>query len=102
MKLIKYIRSLDAFAKPVSVHFRGSDTFQTTMGGVLTICLYMYVIYHTAENFIQFWEKDEPVVQSYGIIDIDDIGEPHDFMGLKGGIFLQMLNSDRRKTEPDS
>ena len=41
-------------------------------------------------------------MQSYGVIDIDDIGEPHDFMGLKGGIFIQINNSDRSKTEPDS
>ena len=60
------------------------------MGGILTICLYMYVIYQTTENFVKFWEKDDPVVQSYGIIDINDIEEPHNFMDMKGGIFLEI------------
>ena len=62
------------------------------MGGVITICLYVYVIFQTTRNFIKFLEKDEPVVQSYEVIDMDDISQPHNFMDLKGGIFIEIEN----------
>ena len=73
------------------------------MGGVITICLYMYVIFQTSQNFIKFLEKDEPVVQSYKIIDIDDIDQPQNFMDLKGGVFIEIENSfDENATFPYS
>ena len=73
------------------------------MGGVITICLYVYVIFQTTRNFIKFLEKDEPVVQSYEVIDMDDISQPQNFMDLKGGVFIEIENSfDENATFPHS
>ena len=64
--------------------------FQTTMGGVITILLYIYVLIQTTKNFGNFLNKEEPVVQSYEIIEVENLQKPYNLIENNGGVIVSV------------
>ena len=44
LNFIKFITSLDAFGKPVTLNYRGESTFKTGVGAFLTIVLRAFIL----------------------------------------------------------
>ena len=62
MLFSELLKSLDAFAKPVTVNFRGDSSFATMTGGTITACLYLFLMLQLLFNVNSFYNKKDPVV----------------------------------------
>lgn len=67
MKLGSFTQKLDAFGTPIRMTFAGSDSFQTTCGGLITLALYIFVSILTINLFSQVVSKSDPDIKVYEI-----------------------------------
>ena len=64
-QVLKILKSVDAFGAPIALNFRGSTSFNTACGGVITIFTIALVAWLTIALAIDMVQFDSPTIQTY-------------------------------------
>ena len=56
---------MDAFGSPISLTFRGSSSFTTRCGGLITILVYAWSAWATISLFVEMLEFQNPMIQTH-------------------------------------
>ena len=62
---LQFIRSRDFLGRPVTVQFKGQETYKTLCGGVLSIVMQSMILYLLAFSFYEMFFMDNPQIISY-------------------------------------
>ena len=46
-RLLELFKSQDVFGHPISINYKGSDTYKTKLGAFVTLLTYALIIYNT-------------------------------------------------------
>ena len=65
MGLLNFLISRDAMGHVFSINYKGADTFQTALGGVLTLIIQLLTLVSLLKLTIEMIEMSEPNIQSY-------------------------------------
>ena len=82
------IRSLDAFARPLELNFRGKTQFQTICGSLITVFVYTTFILYSLQQGLNFAGKKNIQISNYGRFDFEGANQAHNLGDLKGGILF--------------
>ena len=53
----KWVVSQDIFGHPITVNYKGGDTFQTRLGAICTLLYYVLVLFNTVTLFTTFFDN---------------------------------------------
>ena len=66
MKTIgKTLADIDAFGNPVTLYFQGKNSFQTRRGGLLSLVIYVFVLWQVGELLIDLIGYRDPSISTY-------------------------------------
>ena len=57
---IPFVRRLDFFGKTIAMNYKGSSTYQTTMGAFCTVIMVLFVVIYSSLKFLEFLNYDQP------------------------------------------
>ena len=63
--ILSLLRSLDEFGHPMSLTYKGDFTYQTLIGGVLSIIMQVLVAIMIINAVIEVYNVDEPTITSF-------------------------------------
>ena len=66
-KLTDKIKSYDSFGTPISVNYKGSDSYQTIPGGIITLIARIFLLYVATTKFIQLYSRSDPNFTPYTV-----------------------------------
>lgn len=76
-RLRSQLQKIDTFGAPVTVNYRGKDTFPTSFGGILTLLMAVYMTYYTTICIVKVLSFKDSKISSYMIKDDrDDMEDP--------------------------
>ena len=53
MRFRRFIKNFDLFGHPINLRFNGKgESHQTILGGLLTVCLYVFMAVYTMQLFL--------------------------------------------------
>ena len=58
------IKRIDMFGVPVTLNFRGEDKFKTTIGGIISILAFCFVLWYTITQSISIIERENTVINT--------------------------------------
>ena len=61
-RLLELLKNQDVFGHPISINYKGSDTYKTKLGAFVTLLTYALIIYNTVtltEAFFNHSKQDE-------------------------------------------
>ena len=61
----KAIRNHDSFGHTIEVVFKGRETYNSILGGLLTLVVQAITIYMVVDSAIEIALMNEPLIQSY-------------------------------------
>ena len=68
----KFLASQDQFGPSISMNFRGSERWQTTRGGLITIIMLIVFMWQSSLLVIKFVRQDDSEISTYSLIEGDD------------------------------
>ena len=71
----KLLSSLDAFGQPIALHFKGSYSFNTPCGGMITLVKNIIVTWLVLETLSLLINQEYMTIQTYGVGDLPPTGQ---------------------------
>ena len=98
------LRSIDAFGAPIGVNYKGNDTYQTKLGGVVSLVTFVVILFYAVYQTYVMWSYTgstftslQTAINLHGetIADAVDLGQDNFevFLGLRQsttGIIIQV------------
>jgi len=63
-KMSKWLKSLDSFGKPIGVNYQGSDTYQTTLGGLCSLGTFFFLLIYATVMTVAMIKKSNSSISS--------------------------------------
>ena len=60
-----FIKGQDSFGVPVTVNYKGEDTFKSVCGGALTIIVFILIITQFMAGLVRMIKREQPEYASY-------------------------------------
>lgn len=64
-KTQKYVTSYDSFGVPITVNYKGDDTYKTLFGAICTLFVVALMLFYSYSGIVQLVERTEPDRTSY-------------------------------------
>ena len=69
-KVISKMQDLDVFGEPVSVKYKGANTFKTLPGALLSLLLFGFIFTFALLSFLDLIAYRNPIVSQVSISDL--------------------------------
>jgi len=88
----KAIRSQDAFGKPVTVNYKGADTYRSCCGGLTTIAIIVVVCWQLWFSGKSMYDRENPNQASYSKLTNRGPEESLNVTELGGQVYIALVN----------
>ena len=55
-----FVRSFDVFGEPVSLNYKGEQSFKTIIGALFTLVLKLFIIFYAATALLDMFARANP------------------------------------------
>ena len=105
--LSSFLMSRDVLGHPLSVNYKGSDTFQTKLGAFISIGVQMAVLAQLVLKSLDMFNMSDPSILAYQRpiyqAELDDLGDVNlKEYGMHIGIFLKPNDGEASFEIPES
>ena len=63
-KAHRFFTSFDTFGEPVSLNFKGDDTYRTAVGALFSIAIKLFIIVYAAQQLIKLAYYDDAKINN--------------------------------------
>ena len=60
--LARFIKDFDVFGHPISVYYKGEETYQNMLGGILTVLVQILTLILVLNSAKEIWQMNEPTI----------------------------------------
>ena len=64
-----FVKKQDRFGQPVTINYRGDDTFRTTWGATLSLAQKILILILTVRGVLDLFSHQDPNITQYKIYD---------------------------------
>ena len=102
--MLRLLRSLDTFGHPIKVNYKGEETYNSALGGILTLAMYALTLVLVERAFTEIFTMQEPSLSEYmkplsrdEKLDMGDVGfaDKNFVFGLYLTIYSTGIGDDR-------
>ena len=92
---LRYFVSFDVFGQPISINYRGRETFQTALGALVTLGLYVFLLTYSMMSVLGALDFQDPKITQYTIFNARDDGTKYNFGELYGSFTFGFVSQTK-------
>ena len=90
--ILTKIKEQDGFGKGVGLNFRGQNAFQTTVGGFISIGIWVFFFFIFMSGVNDWYNKTNPEIVTYDVVDLIGASEETNLLEYRGGFIIGIQN----------